>query len=162
MFADSESADRAIRELNGTEVDGRKIFLRKVWRAFMQFSLPPFLPPLSILPSSALSTPFSLPPSPSSLSCCCCSALAIGRVFSQSLSELFFYLENIKSSFEPPSPPTSSGPLTGHASRGQRESGIGCFPPQAPPPSQSCLDCLHSQCKPHPSIVAHALASSHH
>ena len=31
MFADSESADRAIRELNGTELDGRKIFLRKVW-----------------------------------------------------------------------------------------------------------------------------------
>lgn len=30
LFADSESADCAVRELNGTELEGRKIFLRKV------------------------------------------------------------------------------------------------------------------------------------
>ena len=31
LFADREGADRAVRELNETELDGRKIFLRKVW-----------------------------------------------------------------------------------------------------------------------------------
>lgn len=31
VFADKEGADKAICELNGTELDDRKIFLRKVW-----------------------------------------------------------------------------------------------------------------------------------
>ena len=36
LFADQEGADRAVRELNGTEMDGRKIFLRKVWFPFVE------------------------------------------------------------------------------------------------------------------------------
>ena len=36
LFADRESADRAVRELNGTELDGRKIFLRKVWVSLVE------------------------------------------------------------------------------------------------------------------------------
>jgi RNA recognition motif-containing protein len=36
LFAEREGADRAVRELNGTEMDGRKIFLRKVWVSFVE------------------------------------------------------------------------------------------------------------------------------
>ena len=142
-------------------------------------SLPSSLPPrfifcpLYLVPRSL--SPLSLPSPPSrSLLLLFCSLLV---VFSQSPVELFFCLESAKSSLSscpppllppppppllpssPPSPlpspppPTSSGPLTGHANGGQGAGRNGRFPPQAPPPSQPCLNCLHSQCKPHPSVA---------
>ena len=83
MFADRESADRAVRDLNGTELDGRKIFLRKVWCLGLLMvriddvihSLPSFPPSsLSLLPPSSLSLSLSpsLPPSVSRLCHCAC------------------------------------------------------------------------------------------
>ena len=61
MFADSDGADRAVRELNGTELDNRKIFLRKVW---VSCAVDCYL----FVPSDS---PPSLPPLPSSLSSVC-------------------------------------------------------------------------------------------
>lgn len=36
MYADSESAERALRDLTDTEIDGRKLFLRKVGKPHSQ------------------------------------------------------------------------------------------------------------------------------
>ena len=36
VYADSESAERALRDLTDTEIDGRKLFLRKVGKPHSQ------------------------------------------------------------------------------------------------------------------------------
>ena len=73
LFADRESADKAVQELNGTELDGRKIFLRKVWVTVVE------VPPLFLLHWSSPLPPLSLSLSLFSVgifacyrSCICC------------------------------------------------------------------------------------------
>ncbi len=55
VFADGGSAQRALQELNGAELDGRRLYLREVGLSpSLPLSLPPSLP-LSLSPSLSLS-----------------------------------------------------------------------------------------------------------